>query len=213
MNTSEIHSPAQNIASYGVLENCLSEANIFMSLLKDLVDRIEVTGELRIRYANGHTSIELLAIPKKAFNLLGESHPTNELHEKLIQIVDDLAWIKDEPPNYEWEGKRYLWKLTLLNDESQWTIAQLIHTGPAIFSKWITSSSQHRGGALPWGYKIKDYILFDNNDNALEINSESEFFKTLGYLPISLVKRSKGYPDYWRSFKRVPNLEGLPDSI
>lgn len=203
MNTSKIHSPSHHIASYGVLDNCLMEADIFMSIVGNTVERIEVTGELRHKYINGYTSIELLAIPNKSPDLFGEMQPNNELHEILLKLVDDLSWINDEPPNYEWQGERYLWKLTVLEDESQWTIAQIIHSGPEYFIKWLTAPSEHRNGALPWGYKIIDYILFDNNDTQLTINSESEFFESLGYLPISLEDRQDGNPSYWKAFKLV----------
>jgi hypothetical protein len=190
-------------ASYGVLEHCLTEANKLMSILMKTVEIIDVTGQLKHEYINGHTQIELLAIPNTSLNMFGEPRHNSEMHYLLIDTIHDLAWIEDEPPNYEWEGKHYLWKLTTLKDASQWTIAQIIHTGPDYFAKWLTSTETHRKGALPWGYSIKDYTLFNNNNEPIAINSESEFFETLGYLPISLKNRSDGHPQYWRGFKLV----------
>ena len=155
---------------------------------------------------NSHTEIELLAIPKSAPDILGDIKQTAEMHNKLHDLVKGPAWIEDEPPNYEWQGKRYLWKLTTLKDKTQWTIAQIIHTGPSYFIKWLKSSSEHRKGAMPWGYSIRDYALFNNNNVPISINSDSEFFETLGYLPISLEDRSDGNANYWRTFKLVENI-------
>ncbi len=203
MTDSDIHSLNHKSASYGVLEDCLSEAQVLISILEKTVDKIDVTGQLKHRYINGHSRIELLAIPKTTPNMFGEPRLSTEMHHLLIDTVKDLAWIKDNPPDYEWQGKRYLWKLTTLEDESQWTIAQIIHSGPTLFSQWLQRTETHRGGALPWGYSIQHYTLFNNNEKPIAINSESEFFETLGYLPIPLKDRSDGYPQYWRGFKLV----------
>ena len=190
-------------ASYGVLGDCLTEADTLMTILGKTVDKIEVTGQLKHKYLNGHSLIELLAIPKTSPDMFGEPRINTEMHYRLIDTIKDVAWIKDEPPDYEWQGKRYLWKLTTLRDESQWTLAQIMHTGPDYFTKWLTSPKLHRGGMLPWGYAIKDYTLFTNNGEAIGLISESDFWSTLGYLPISLEDRSDGDPAFWRSFKLV----------
>ena len=203
MTNSDTHSLKHKPASYGVLEDCLSEAQVLMSILKKTVDKIDVTGQLKHEYLNGHSEIELLAIPKTTPDMFGEPRHSTEMHHLLVNTVKDLAWIEDEPPNYEWQGKRYLWKLTTLKDESQWIIAQIIHTGPIWFAKWLQQPAAHRKGALPWGYSIQDYTLFTNSGVSIAIQSESEFFETLGYLPISLKDRSDGNPQYWRTFKLV----------
>lgn len=203
MTDLNLHSLQSGPASYGVLDNCLDEANLLMSILKNTVTKIDVTGQLKHGYLNGHSEIEILAIPKTSPDMFGEPRQNTEMHYLLIDTVADLSWIKDEPPDYEWQGKRYLWKLATLKDESQWIIAQIIHSGPIWFSQWLQKSESHRKGALPWGYTIKDYILFNNNNEPIAINSESEFFETLGYLPISLEDRSDGHPQFWRGFKLV----------
>ena len=203
MTNSDLHSLKSGPASYGVLDNCLDEANMLMSILKETVTKIDVTGQLKHGYLNGHTEIELLAIPKTSPDMFGEPRQNTEMHYLLTDTVADLSWQSDEPPNYVWQGRHYLWKLTTLKDESQWVIAQIIHTGPIWFAQWLQKSESHHKGALPWGYSIQDYTLFNNNREPIAINSESEFWETLGYLPISLEDRSDGHPQFWRGFKLV----------
>jgi len=203
MTNSDLHSLKSEPASYGVLDNCLDEANVLMSILKETVTRIGITGQLAHKYLNGHTEIELLAIPKTSPDMFGEPRQNTEMHYKLIDTVAAGSWIKDEPPHYEWQGKRYLWKLTTLKDESQWTIAQIIHDGPIWFAQWLQQTESHHQGALPWGYSIQDYTIFNNNGLSIATQTESEFWETLGYLPISLEDRSDGHKQFWRGFKLV----------
>ncbi|MCK5609916.1 hypothetical protein KAR91_49040 [Candidatus Pacearchaeota archaeon] len=206
MSTLDLHPPKSRPASYGVLENALDNAEVLMELLQDTVEKIDVTGQLKLKYLNGHTQIELLAIPKTTPDILGEPHQSTEMHQLLLETFkDDLKWFEDNPGHYEWQGKYYTWKLTALIDESQWTIAQIWHTGPEYFTKWLLASKAHRGGALPWGYHIRNYRLNDSNRMPIPVKTESEFWEALGYLSIPLEDRSSGNPQYWRTFELVRN--------
>ncbi|MHC1623124.1 MAG: hypothetical protein ACXQTR_00865 [Candidatus Methanospirareceae archaeon] len=202
MNT-DLKNTHSGPASYGVLGDCLLEADILMSILGKTVDKIEVTGQLKHKYLNAHSLIELLAIPKTSPDMFGEPRHNTEMHYLLIDTLHDSAWINDEPPNYEWQGKRYQWKLTTLKNETQWALAQIIHSGPDYFTQWLTSPKLHRGGLLPWGYTINDYTLFNNSKEPIAIWSESDFWLALDYLPISLEDRANGDPAFWRGFKLV----------
>lgn len=203
MITKDTRPPHSEPASYGVLENALDNAETLMKLLQSTVDKIDVTGQLKHKLINGYTHIELLAIPKTVPDILGEPLQTTEMHELLHKTIKDALWIKDSPPDYKWNSEHYHWKLTALKDESQWIIAQIWHTGPDYFINWLMSTRAHRKGALPWGYYTKSYNLFTNNNVSIAIQSESDFWKALGYLPIPLQDRHDGNPQYWRTFKRV----------
>lgn len=192
-------------ASYGVLENALHNAEVLMEFLQKTVIKIGVTGQLNHKHINGYTHIELLAIPKTTPDILGKPLQTTEMHQLLHKTVKDSFWIEDGPPDYKWNTEHYHWRLTTLKDQSQWIIAQIWHTGPDYFTNWLLSTKAHRKGALPWGYHIKDYNLFTGDNVSIAIQSESDFWETLGYLPISLEDRSDGNPQYWRSFALVQN--------
>ncbi len=204
MSTINLHSPKSGLASYGVLENALDNAKVLTKALQKTVTKIGVTGQLNHKHINGYTHLELLAVPKTVPDILGEPLQTTEMHQLLHTIVEGSLWIEDGPPDYRWNTEHYHWTLTTLKDESLWTLAQIIHTGPDYFINWLKSSTVHRAGALPWGYSILNkYMLVNNNGFPVAINSESEFWETLGYLPIPLEDRADGNPQYWRTFKRV----------
>lgn len=203
MTTKDIQSPHSGPVSYGVLETALGNAEVLIEILQKTVTKIGVTGKLNHEHLNGYTHLELLAIPKTVPDILGEPLQTTEMHQLLHGTVKDSLWIEDGPPNYKWNSEHYHWELTTLKDESQWIIAQIMHTGPDYFTKWLTSSTVHRAGALPWGYSIHDYNLITHMGASVAIQTESEFWETLGYLPIPLKDRSDGNPRYWRTFKLV----------
>ena len=204
MSTLSSSTLSKELASYGGLANTVEEAKKMITFLKDrkAVENITVTGELAHRFINGYTTIHLLALPVFQKNIVGDYQEPAILENCLFQL-DSPEWIMDQPPVYKWQGKNYKWKLTIIDSKEQLVLAQILNDGPEYFANWLSKPKQHSRGALPWGFMIKDYRLYDNNKREIPLKTHDEFWAAINYLPISLDDRMKGNPQYWRSFEKV----------
>jgi hypothetical protein len=142
----------------------------------------------------------LIAVPIVNFDFIGNPIKITRLHVKLHELVHN--WICPDPPIYEWTGALYKYKLVTVRNESEMFIAQLLHTGPDNFVDWLTKEEAHSLGALPWGYKIKNYQLINNVKEPIILTDEHEFFDAIGYEFIDLDDRNDGNPSFWRDFKK-----------
>ena len=204
MDTDKILAMDNKQANSGELAHSVRAAQHLIHKLCDVVDKIQITGRLRHLDYNGHSRVELLAIPKTMTNLIGEPSQGTQLHERLYELISN--WECAIPPNYKWTGAFYHYSLTTVSTASQLTIAQVIHSGPQEFVDWITKTKSHFNGALPWGFSVQDYMLRDNNKNYIDVLDEEHFFDAIGYQFIALDDRNDGNPEYWSQYK-IPNKE------
>lgn len=132
------------------LATAQSLAAELVELLKPACLRLEIVGSIR-RCRPSVGDIELVAIPKRDTDLLGNPLPESELDELLRSLKPHrLAPGGAEGPRY----KRLVVvaeqvQLDLfITDADGWGMCQLIRTGPAEFSK-LAVTQRSKGGLLP----------------------------------------------------------------
>lgn len=163
-----------------------SVAELLLRDLRDGCERIEIAGSIRRRRENVG-DIEIVAIPKFAFDLLG-GRGYSELDGAIDRLMDiSLIGIWLAPTK---TGDRYkqfklfykgldLCKLDLfIVSQETWGCQFAIRTGPASFSHRLVTPRRH-GGLCPAHLRFKDGRLW-HNEVALETPEEKDVFDFLG---------------------------------
>ena len=198
-------------APYGHLGHAIRVSQKLIHIIEPHCKHIQMTGAIRYLPLENIDTIELIALAKPIKDLLGQAIDVvgaNKLSQWLSHPHDDIDDLdrlsfEDVFPTYRFKYKDYRFIITAVQTVSQLAIAQLIHSGPATFTTWLTSEnhSNNSSGALPWGFNIAGYTLYDNNRKPVEVKHEHDVFKAIGYHYIHLIDRQDGNPTFWTSLK------------
>jgi DNA polymerase/3'-5' exonuclease PolX len=142
-------------------------------------ERIEIAGSVRRKKPENIKDIEIVCIPKSEPNLFGESLPI-VLYDGLLSLVFNWdAEIVKNGPKY----KQFALPMTKLDlfitTPECWGVIFAIRTGPADYSKWLVTSQSY-GGALPFGYCVKDGRVSYDGVLLQATPEEDDFFRLLG---------------------------------
>lgn len=143
-------------------------------------DRIEVAGSLR-RRALAVNDIEIVAVPRRLPDLLGEGLGDSCLEPILARLVEEgkLEKIKAGDKFKQFRIVRYGCNLDLfLCARDTWGVNFTIRTGPADFSRLLVTSKSE-GGYMPDDLRVADLRIWRGYD-ALETPEEANVFRTIG---------------------------------
>jgi DNA polymerase/3'-5' exonuclease PolX len=141
--------------------------------LKPYCDRIEIAGSLR-RKREFVGDIEIVALPKRSLNLLGEPDYKNKtqldifLESKISKFRLDGAKMKS------WQHGGFQVDLFLPETPDHWGSIFMIRTGSSGFNKWVMTTR-----AKACQIKFKSGLVYTWNYEPLPTPEEKDVFKLL----------------------------------
>lgn len=176
------------------IQTVMPIAQRLLSALAPHCHRVELAGSLR-RGRPMVGDIELVAIPIRPTNLLGEAldGPT-----QLDRYLDSRAiqFVKRGPKYQQFQYGPYLVDLFLATPAT-WGSVFTIRTGSADFSKWLVTYEPR--GACPWqvsfGNANANPGRLTHNGRLLSTPEESDVFNALGLAYIDPTHRHGPLPD------------------
>lgn len=163
------------------LSDGLAIAHRLRTLLAPACERIEIAGSLR-RLKPEVGDIELVAIPRRAPNLLGEPGESI-LSGLLVALLRDGVLLPAHKNGNKY--KQFYWgQLPALQIDlyvttpEEWGVRFTLSTGSADFNRRLVLSRQ-RGGLLPSCYEIRDNRVWFKN-TPLPTPEERDVFTLIG---------------------------------
>ena len=154
-------------------------ADSLVEALSPACHRIEIAGSLR-RKREMVGDIELVAIPKRLTNLIGEPMETTEVDNLLARWPVDLHknGQKYKAFSLEWRpGWTFKVDLFLQPDPATWGYNFMVRTGSAEFSKAMVTPQPY--GYKPQGFEIDGARVW-HNGVLLDTHEEADVFKLWG---------------------------------
>jgi len=155
-------------------------------ILRPVCDRVEVAGSIR-RKSVDCGDVELVAIPKVRYNLLGEPFwSAGEIEDALYQA--GYRFTKNGEHFKQFDLGPCMCDLFITTPEKFGAI-YLIRTGPFEFSARIVTSKAH-GGHMPSYLKEKDgRIVHRETGQVYDTPEEEDYFRVIGLKFIPPEKR------------------------
>lgn len=170
-------------------ETALAAALEVVDLLRPTCERIELAGSLR-RECREVGDIEVVAIPRRTLNLLGELDGL-ELDSLLGREPRTLLG-KDGPKykQFEWLGVDYPCQVDLfLADAANWGYILALRTGPADYSRRLVTPTPY--GLKPPHIRVAGgYVYSCPASERLSLPEETELYAAWG-LPYAEPKERK----------------------
>lgn len=159
----------------------LTIARRLRALLAPACERVEIAGSLR-RCKSEVGDIELVCIPRRAPNLLGEPGESI-LSGLLLALLQDglLLPAGKNGPKYKqfyWGELPALQVDLFITTPEEWGVRFALSTGSAEFNRRLVTTRQ-QGGLLPSCYEIRDNRVWFRN-TVLPTPEEADLFKLIG---------------------------------
>lgn len=145
----------------------LNIATQIASRLTPFCERVQVAGSIR-RMCDPIGDIEIVAIPKRYYNLFDEPLPHTEVDDYLATLVrKDVITLTKNGKEYkqfifEIQGIPYQVDLFLVRPET-FGVGFLLRTGSAAFSEQMVTK-QKWAGLMPNEYRVKDLRVWGDNE-------------------------------------------------
>ena len=147
-------------------------------------ERIEIAGSVRRKKPENIKDIEIICIPKmfvRERTLMGDDVLGSCLDVAIATILIREWGAKCIKNGGKYKQVELPWsKLDLfITTPECWGVIFAIRTGPADYSKWLVTSQSY-GGALPFGYCVKDGRVSYDGVLLQATPEEDDFFRLLG---------------------------------
>lgn len=184
----------------GQLSHAMRAAQRLIHETGKMCHQQQVTGLLRQMPILGIEAIDLIMRPKLQKDLINNklfNFPGTELATHLVKKYKAVA-TRDNSHIYTLDLDSYVFRVIMVFESWEVPVAQIMHTGPAEFTTWLSTETERDDGAMPWGYYFKHYTLIDNSHKRIPgIKEEKDVFNKIGYNYLSLMSRFEGNGEEW----------------
>ena len=184
----------------GQLAHAMRAAQRLIHETNKMCHQQQVTGLLRRMPILGIETIDIIMRPKLQRDLTNNrlfNFPGTELATYLVKKYKAVS-TRDNAHVYTLDLDSYTFRIIMVFESWEMPVAQILHTGPTEFTKWLSTETERDDGAMPWGYYFKHYTLIDNGHKRIpNIKEEKDVFEKIGYGYISLMSRFEGNGEEW----------------